>query len=86
MAHSKSRMPSTCSGCPRPRRWPRGISDRQAEIASALPVSGRKPITFLSPTETLATALPDASMQRLRRLKEELDPQQTLRGNFSILG
>lgn len=63
-----------------------GISDRQAELASALPVSGRKPITFLSPTETLASALPDASMQRLRRLKEELDPQQTLRGNFSILG
>ncbi|MGP4916849.1 FAD-binding oxidoreductase [Brachybacterium tyrofermentans] len=63
-----------------------GIRDRQAELAASLPVSGRKPISFLSPTETLAAALPDTSMQRLRRLKEERDPQQTLRGNFSILG
>jgi hypothetical protein len=58
---------------------------RQAHLADALPVSGRKPMTFLSPAEELSDALPVPAMQRLRRLKQERDPRGTIRGNFPIL-
>lgn len=61
------------------------IGTKQAALAAALPASGRKPVTFLNPTERLSDALPDASMQRLRQLKEERDPSRIIQGNFSIL-
>lgn len=60
------------------------ISVRQAEFATALPVSGRKPISFLNPAERLSDALPEASLQRLRRLKAEYDPTGIIHGNFPL--
>jgi hypothetical protein len=63
-----------------------GIGRRQGELAAALPVSGRKPLTFLAPGEGLPDALPEASMQRLRRLKQERDAHGRVKGNFGILG
>lgn len=56
---------------------------RQAELARALPISGRKPVTYLNSTEHLGDALPESSLSRLRRLKEERDPNGVFRGNFS---
>lgn len=61
------------------------ILAKQVELAAALPTSGRKPVTFLNSTERLSTALPAASMRRLRRLKEERDPGCIIQGNFSVL-
>lgn len=60
------------------------IIDRQAELAAALPVSGRKPISFLNRSERLSDALPEASLQRLRQLKDEYDPAGIVRGNVEI--
>lgn len=62
------------------------IARKQAGLAAALPVSGRKPITFLGATEQLSDALSAASIERLRALKEARDPQHTIRGNFSVAG
>ncbi len=59
------------------------IMIKQAALAAALPVSGRKPVTFLNPTETLADALAPASIERLRRIKAERDPAGLIRSNFS---
>lgn len=56
--------------------------EKQADLAEALPTSGRKPVTFLNPSESLADALPESSLLRLRRLKEERDPTGIFRGNF----
>lgn len=60
------------------------IRTKQTELTHALPTSGRKPITFLNPSERLSDALPRTTMNRLRQLKEERDPQRTVQGNFSI--
>lgn len=60
------------------------IRAKQSELTHALPTSGRKPVTFLNPSERLSDALPRTTMNRLRRLKEERDPQRTVQGNFSI--
>ncbi|HEX7352034.1 FAD-binding oxidoreductase [Brachybacterium sp.] len=62
------------------------IGHRQAELADSLPVSGRTPLTLLAPSQDLSAALPDASVQRLRRLKHERDPRRTVRGNVGIMG
>lgn len=59
------------------------VRGRQARMAATLPVSGRKPVTFLNPGESLADALPPAALQRLAALKETRDPRGTVRGNFS---
>ena len=59
------------------------IVQKQADLARALPTSGRKPVTFLNPSESLADALPAESLACLRRLKEERDPRWVFRGNFS---
>lgn len=61
------------------------IGARQAELAGRLPVSGRKPVTFLNPREQLDAALSEASVRRLGALKQTLDPCGTIRGNFSLL-
>lgn len=61
------------------------IQNKQADLASALPTSGRKPLTVLNASEHLSDALPDEAMQRLRLLKAERDPERTVRGNFGIL-
>ncbi|MCM3660101.1 FAD-binding oxidoreductase [Georgenia satyanarayanai] len=61
------------------------VRARQREVAAALPVSGRKPVTLLGPGEPLSDALPPASLERLRRVKDERDPHRVLRGNASVL-
>lgn len=62
------------------------ITDRQQRLVDALPASGRKPVTLLRPNESLADALPADSLERLRRIKRERDPQGVFRANFSALG
>lgn len=62
------------------------ITGKQAALATALPISGRKPITFLNPSERLSAALPAASLCRLRRLKDEYDPHGLIHGNFPLPG
>ncbi|MFW6599972.1 FAD-binding oxidoreductase [Propionibacteriaceae bacterium Y2011] len=62
----------------------RAVSARQAELVAFLPISGRKPVTFLNPTEELSDALSPASLERLRRLKDERDPDRIIRGNFAV--
>lgn len=61
------------------------IARKQAAVAGVLPISGRKPVTFLNPAEHLSDALSPAAIQRLRQLKEERDPNRIIRGNFSVL-
>jgi hypothetical protein len=60
------------------------IRATQERLIASLPVTGRKPITFLAPSESLAQALPATSLQRLRRLKDVRDPDGIIRGNFDL--
>lgn len=59
------------------------ITAKQQALATALPTSGRKPVTFLNPSESLADALPAEAIDRLRRIKAERDPAGLFRSNFS---
>jgi FAD/FMN-containing dehydrogenase len=59
------------------------VAARQRELAASLPVSGRKPVTFLGPEESLSDALSPEAIARLRRIKAERDPQGVFRANFS---
>ena len=61
------------------------IAAKQRTLATALPTSGRKPVTFLNPSESLADALSEDTLDRLRRIKEERDPSGLFRSNFSAL-
>lgn len=72
-------------GLPITEEVAQSLVEKQADLADALPVSGRKPVTFLNPSESLKGALPESSLVRLRRLKEERDPTGVFRGNFSNL-
>ncbi|MDN5585026.1 MAG: FAD-dependent oxidoreductase [Brevibacterium sp.] len=72
-------------GLPTTEEVAESITAKQAELAQALPTTGRKPVTFLNPSESLADALPEESLVRLRRLKEERDSTGVFRGNFSNL-
>lgn len=47
------------------------IKAKQAGLTASLPVSGRKPISFLNPSEQLSDALPAASLRRLGQLKDK---------------
>jgi FAD/FMN-containing dehydrogenase len=60
------------------------VTARQHALAHALPASGRKPLTFLNPTETAADAFTPAALTRLRDLKHRHDPNNTIRGNFPV--
>jgi len=60
------------------------ITEKQAQLVASLPVSGRKPISFLSSSGRLSDALPEASLARLRGLKKMYDPAGIIRGNFSL--
>ncbi|MEV4290524.1 FAD-binding oxidoreductase [Nonomuraea bangladeshensis] len=62
------------------------VTARQRELAEALPVSGRKPFTFLRPGESVADAFTPATLNRLRDVKRRHDPHDTIRGNFPIPG
>lgn len=61
------------------------IAAKQRALATTLPTSGRKPVTFLNPSEALADALPPEALDRLRRIKAERDPSGLFRGNFSAV-
>jgi FAD/FMN-containing dehydrogenase len=58
------------------------VADRQRALAGALPTSGRKPVTFLSPGESLADALAPDVIARLRGIKARHDPRGRFRPNF----
>ena len=60
------------------------IAAKQASVAGALPTSGRKPMTFLNPSETLSDALAPGAIGRLARLKDAVDPDGRIRGNLGI--
>lgn len=61
-----------------------GIATRQRALADALPVSGRKPFTFLNPSETVADAFTPEVLARLRAIKRRHDPQHLFRANFPV--
>lgn len=63
---------------------PAAVATRQRELAEALPVSGRKPFTFLNPTETVADAFRPEVVDRLRAVKRQHDPRNLFRGNFPV--
>ncbi|NUW38954.1 FAD-binding oxidoreductase [Nonomuraea rhodomycinica] len=62
------------------------VTARQRDIAGALPVSGRKPYTFLNPGESAADAFTPEALARLRAVKRRHDPQDVLRANFPVGG
>lgn len=60
------------------------VQGKQAALADALPISGRKPLTFLNPEETAANAFTPEALTRLRRIKASHDPHNTFRSNFPV--
>ncbi|MFD0535995.1 BBE domain-containing protein [Actinomadura luteofluorescens] len=58
------------------------VAGKQSAFADALPISGRKPFTFLNPDETAANAFTPEALTRLRRIKTRHDPHNTFRSNF----
>ncbi|GLY84466.1 FAD-binding oxidoreductase [Actinoallomurus iriomotensis] len=72
-------------GIPSDPATARAVADRQRAFADTLPVSGRKPVTFLNPAETMADAVPPAALTRLRAIKHRRDPHNVFRSNFPVL-
>jgi hypothetical protein len=62
------------------------VSRRQRDFAEALPTTGRKPFTFLTPTETVADAFTPDVLVRLRDLKHHHDPHNVFHANFPVRG
>ncbi|MFI7707339.1 FAD-binding oxidoreductase [Nonomuraea sp. NPDC049480] len=60
------------------------VKGKQAALAGALPVSGRKPFTFLNPGESAADAFTSAALDRLRDIKRHRDPYNVFRSNFPV--
>lgn len=60
-----------------------GVQAAHDRIAATLPVTGRRPVTFLAPGDSLADALPEASLDRLARLAAERDPQGIIRSDVA---
>ncbi|GAA2729770.1 FAD-binding oxidoreductase [Actinocorallia aurantiaca] len=60
------------------------ITAKQHALADALPVSGRKPFTYLNPGETAADAFAPAALDRLRDIKHHHDPHGLFRSNFPV--
>ncbi|GAA3193821.1 FAD-binding oxidoreductase [Nonomuraea roseoviolacea] len=60
------------------------VTARQRDIAGALPVSGRKPYTFLNPGESAADAFTPEALARLRTVKRAHDPRNVFRANFPV--
>ncbi|TCO50841.1 FAD-binding oxidoreductase [Actinocrispum wychmicini] len=60
------------------------ITDRQLSLAGSLPVSGRKPFTFLSPGENVSDAFSAEVVIRLRDIKRRRDPRPVFCGNFPV--
>ncbi|MGK5675736.1 FAD-binding oxidoreductase [Micromonospora sp. URMC 106] len=60
------------------------VTAKQRALADALPTSGRKPLTFLSPTESVADAFAPDVLSRLRDIKRRHDPHHMFRANFPV--
>ena len=63
---------------------PAAVLAKQARYAESLPVSGRKPFTFLNPRESVADAFSPAAVARLRTIKQAVDPKGVFRGSFPV--
>ncbi|MGW4241321.1 FAD-binding oxidoreductase [Nocardia sp. NPDC004722] len=48
-------------------------------------LTGKKPFTFLAPGESAAAAFDTATLDRLRAIKRERDPQTVIRSNYPVL-
>ncbi|WP_405432714.1 FAD-binding oxidoreductase [Micromonospora sp. NBC_00617] len=62
------------------------VTAKQRALADSLPVSGRKPVTFLNPSETVTDAFTPAVLARLRTAKRRHDPHNLIRSNFPVGG
>ncbi|NJP88473.1 FAD-binding oxidoreductase [Nonomuraea sp. FMUSA5-5] len=62
------------------------VAGRQRALAESLPVSGRKPLTFLNPDESAADAFGPAALERLRAVKQRYDPDGVFRSNVPVGG
>lgn len=60
------------------------VATKQRALAEALPTSGRKPFTFLNPSETVADAFAPDVVRRLRGIKRRHDPHDVFRANFPV--
>jgi FAD/FMN-containing dehydrogenase len=60
------------------------VTAKQRALADALPTSGRKPLTFLNPSESLADVFAPDVLNRLRDIKRRHDPHRTFRANFPV--
>ncbi|MCO5990263.1 FAD-binding protein [Actinoallomurus spadix] len=72
-------------GIPADPATARAVAGRQRAFAESLPVSGRKPLTFLNPGETAADAFAPAALARLRDVKRRHDPHGVFRSNVPVL-
>jgi FAD/FMN-containing dehydrogenase len=73
-------------GIPTDRAAAEAVTAKQHALAGALPVSGRKPFTFLTPGETAADAFGPEVLARLRAIKGQHDPHNVFRANFPMAG
>jgi FAD/FMN-containing dehydrogenase len=71
-------------GIPTDRATAEAVTGKQAALAAALPISNRKPFTFLNPGERAADAFTTAVLDRLRDIKRHHDPHNIFRSNFPI--
>ncbi|WP_018654303.1 FAD-binding oxidoreductase [Actinomadura flavalba] len=60
------------------------IAAAQDALVGRLPVTGRKPFTNLARDESASDAFVPATLDRLRALKKDRDPNGTLRSNFPL--
>ncbi|NUR28392.1 MAG: FAD-binding oxidoreductase [Catenulispora sp.] len=62
------------------------VAAKQAELTARLgdAVTGRKPVTFLGPTDTLSDAFSPEQTERLRTTKQKWDPQGRFVSNFPV--
>lgn len=63
---------------------PAALVARQRLLAEALPVSGRKPFTFLGVDEGVGDAFSPEVVGRLREIKRRHDPDNVFRSNFPV--
>jgi FAD/FMN-containing dehydrogenase len=60
------------------------VSGRQRDLVATLPVSGRKPFTFLNPRESVTDAFSTEVLARLRDIKRRRDPDNIFRANHPV--
>jgi FAD/FMN-containing dehydrogenase len=69
-------------GIPTDPATAQAVTARQRDLAEALPASGRKPFTFLTPDESVADAFTPDVVTRLRGIKDDRDPHNVFRSNY----